>query len=341
MPKHRLIASSVAVAVAMVSALIWSAPPARAATTKFSIDCTQAVGFDITSSGTYLLRRAVSDCASATAAIRVSVSDVVVDLQDRAVDGNDAGSFGILTVAATTNVTIRNGTVSDFDDGIRLDGGASKVTGLTVRSSDDDGIQVAAGNKVTENTVSRNVFGINAGDGTTVSRNTVSGNGVEGIIAGSGSAVSRNRVSGNGNFGIVTGNGSTVSRNRVSGNSGFGISVGNGSTVSRNRVSGNGLTGIVTGSGSTVAENRATGNGNDGIRVVADSKVVGNKANGNLDDGIEITAPSETTKVKDNSANGNVDWGIDAGAGPVSGGKTNKAKDNGQAAQCRPAGVCI
>ncbi len=334
----------------------------RSAARPFVIDCTQAVGIEIGVPGTYLLRRGVANCGSGTAAIRVSASDVVLDLQGRAVDGDDLGAAGIFTFPFTTNVTIRNGTVSDFDTGVDVDGSESRVTGLAVRSSDFNGIDAAANNTISGNRVSGNGIGIVAADGSTISENTATGNDGKGISAGSNGPISKNNASGNTGTGISAGNGSAISGNRAigngqsgidaldgnnisknttTGNGGNGIGVHNNNTISGNTVIGNASVGIDTLDDNTISGNTSGGNASAGIGAAHANTVTSNRADGNNGSGIEIFIPDAGTTVSDNTASGNVQWGIDAGAGPVAGGATNKAKDNGQALQCEPAGVCV
>jgi len=145
----------------------------------------------ISTPGVYCLTGSLTSAQTTGNAITISANDVTLDLSGWTVDGQAAGTGttanGIYSTAA--NVTIRNGTVRGFFDGVRLDLGSN---GATVRAITTDlntrlGIYVAGhssliqGNQVlntggSTTAVHVNVDGINsAGEGTLVDNNLVSG----------------------------------------------------------------------------------------------------------------------------------------------------------------------
>jgi hypothetical protein len=83
-----------------------------------------------------------------------------------------------------------------------------------------------------------------------------------------------------------------------------------------------------------VSDNAVGGNRGDGILVdpgQTRTVIEKNRAFGNSDDGIDVDAP--LTILRTNTANGNGDLGIEAVAGVKDGGR-NKARNNGNPAQC-------
>ncbi len=204
-----------------------------------------------------------------------------------------------------------------------------------------DGLFCADNCVVTRNTaVGNDGTGIRAATSSRVTDNVSSGNTSHGIEIFQDSTVLRNRVRANGGNGIRGGfTGNTISLNTVGGSAFTGILAFDESTIVRNVSRGNGGAGIIVGDHSTVSRNVANGNTSDGIMAGGSNDILSNRAGGNGDDGIEITTPTTATTVSGNRVRGNVDWGIEGGAGPLSGGG-NLASDNGQTAQCQPAGLC-
>src|SRR5439155_9920098 len=86
--------------------------------------------------------------------------------------------------------------------------------------------------------------------------------------------------------------------------------------------------------------NIISANGADGIAVraisYAGSQIEGNSLLRNFDDGIDITYPG--VNVNDNRVWFNADLGIEAVPGTLGGG--NRAKHNGDPAQCVPDYLC-
>jgi Right handed beta helix region len=213
----------------------------------------------ITSPGSYVLG---NNLTSTDECLVIQADFVTIDLGGfliRRLLVRDAGDAHGITDrnVARRGITIRNGTIRNFTNGIHL-----------VLSSDILIERVS----LLDNTDS----GIDAGPGTVVRDCIVTGNGSQGILLRSEALVTGNLVARNGSEGILL----TLGRGNIIGNS----------------VHGNGATGIAaTGDGgSFVSNNSSTANGLFGIGVACPSVVLGNTAafnvlgNINLGDGCTV-----------------------------------------------------
>jgi parallel beta-helix repeat protein len=244
----------------------------------------------------------------------VGASGITVDLRDHTIDGDDDGGLGggagIRIQGPNGGVTVRNGTIAGFSEGIQIEQGstANRLTGLavvgnvrgislsnagrniversTVSDSDLDGIRVdgaaSVGNEVSRNVIVGNVFGISVSNGATdntVKRNEVR-DGTFGISVFAGAdrtTVSRNDVVGNSGVGVQVdsfADDAVLSRNSVTGN-GVGIGVGVDvfrTLLERNQVTGNSSTGVrIEGRSGQIERNNVVGNGSYGILLTASS----------------------------------------------------------------------
>lgn len=129
------------------------------------------------------------------------------------------------------NITVMNGTVRGFDDGVNINGSGALVE--NVRALDNASVGVRVGNDCT------------------VRNNIASGNGTEGIRVLLGCTVSGNTANNNKTSGICTGLGSNVFGNTVRGNTAFGLNLTPDTGYSQNVITGNTLgtvfNGVATG----------------------------------------------------------------------------------------------
>jgi parallel beta-helix repeat protein len=239
------------------------------------------------------------------------------------------------------DVTIRDGRVQNFGDGIHLEG-ASRNRILHVESfGSGDGIEIRGGS---DNEVRHSkAFGRNNGlfaVGTTdliVADSQATGSFGSGMVFSGlvGSRLVRNEVVNGGNSccttaGIALGasSGNVIEDNRVGGWNGGNINLASGAN---NKLLGNEVfDGFLPLAGPGTLDSEA-----DGIFVgafTANTIVRGNHAHDNDGDGIEVQAVQ--TRIADNTADANGDFGIDAVAGVTDGGG-NTASGNGNALQCR------
>jgi len=224
--------------------------------------------YTITQPGSYRLSGNLVVTAASTSAIDITASNVTLDLNGFAILGPNAlppcttGCAGISdNGSAPTAVTVRNGSLSGWTNGVDL----SSCTACSVQQ-----------------TILYNLCfsGITVANDAVVSGNVLSG------------YVSSSPCGPQHGAGITTGNNALIFGNNVQrfgpgghtedGGSAAGIQAGTNSTVSGNTSSGNVGNGINVGVNSTVVGNTASGNGYSGIYVVCPSNLVGNTAVGNF-----------------------------------------------------------
>jgi hypothetical protein len=305
----------------------------------------------------------------------VGADNITIDFNGHTIDGDetgvprDQGSNGI-EVGPYDGVTVRNGRITDFNDGVRLSSQAGVGTGAVVvvnsfarnarsvtsgggniiafnRGESGEDIHATGGTEVAYNVIPRIVVGgatrvehnqtghiFAEGDRTYIANNVVSGGEpvTERISARAGSrmVVEYNRVIG-GDIGIsINGSANIARRNLVLGARQVGIQV----WTDYNSVS----------SDNVLLNNTVSRGALDGIVVwhrICDefgcfepavrTLLRHNRTRYNAGDGIRVGAP-QTTLVR-NIARHNGDLGIEAVAGVTDGGE-NRAALNGNPAQC-------
>jgi hypothetical protein len=256
--------------------------------------------------------------------INIGAAGITLNLGGHTVDGT-GNSFGI-AVGRRAGVTVRNGTVRRFLDGVVLLGAYnSTLEDLTLTENTADGASLGSSASYT------------------VHRVTGFANGGSGIEIGdtAGSVVTHNESYGN-RGGIA---GSMASNSLFEDNSshdnrtwGMLLMTATGVRLADNRVADNGAEGILLSDdidGDEFVNNQVSGSGADGILLTGDN--IGsnlferNRSDGNGDDGIDLDGPGST--LTRNTANFNADLGIEAVPGVTNGGG-NKARGNGNPAQC-------
>jgi parallel beta-helix repeat protein len=239
------------------------------------------------------------------------------------------------------DVTIRDGQLGNFGDGIHLED-ASRNRILHMQSSGpSDGIEIHGGsdNELRHSDAfgrSNGLFAVGT-TGLIVADSSATGSFGGGMVFSGlvGSRLVRNQVVNGGNTccttaGIALGasSGNVIKDNRVGGWNGGNINLasGNGNKLLGNEV----FDGFIpiNGPGTLASEG-------DGIFVgafTANTIVRGNSAHDNDGDGIEVQGVG--TRIADNTADDNGDFGIDAVTGVTDGGG-NTASGNGNPLQCR------
>jgi len=150
----------------------------------------------------------------------VAADKITIDMQGHSLtsQGCPAGDTGIGQNASHDAITVKNGTIQGYTEGIAL-GTRASVLGVNVFNSGDIGIRLGAQGLVKSCELSGNFVGIDLGPRGQVQQNNVHNN-FHGIIArGDNDLVTMNTVTANID-GIILQNGdkSTVSYNTVSGN---------------------------------------------------------------------------------------------------------------------------
>jgi parallel beta-helix repeat protein len=256
----------------------------------------------------------------------VGSDNITVDLNGHTIDGvglgagvrNDGHSF----------VTVRNGTIQEFDQGVLLGPGTqlNVVEDLTAQANQVAGIELAgagSGNHVRDNTLTGNSIAVSLLDGSTgntVARNMITGGGNRGIIlvASSDNTLLTNTISGAGDGGIdlsQASNANRVESNVVTstGDAGISVSDSDGNQLLSNTTSENSDGGI-----SLSAANNGLVSGNDvrfnptGIELNGSSGnlVEANNASNTTGDGIELVGGSLDNDLLSNIANANGARGI-------------------------------
>ena len=295
---------------------------------------------------------------------------VTLDMAGHTVDGQGSG-HGVAVLlepfSQGSGVQVRDGTVREFGDGLRLEGARGTFARLVLADNESVGVRCLNGgfplfSTFTETEVLGNAVGVNV-DSCLVgmAMSSVHDNSQGGLFVGfSVFDVSNSAIYGNGGFGAVFSSAnSTFANNAVYGNSRSGLLfvvgnltarantfIGNGengldvefgttSTVEGNIVGHNAANGIrLDEDGTHVARtNTSTRNGADGILAEPGARfeLTGNTTSSNGDDGIDVDDPSGT--LTRNEAHRNVDLGIEAVPGVTDGGG-NRAKQNGNRLQC-------
>jgi parallel beta-helix repeat protein len=241
--------------------------------------------------------------------IIVGADNITLDLAGHRVFGTAPALDGVgIYLENRRNVTVRNGTVTDFDGGVVIRyGSANTVIGITARdnlgstnghatgAAFGDGIAIEAS---TQNRIINNST-INNGPFSGIGLYQQSDGDHPGFING---PATGNLIQGN----VVTGNIACRANNGTCDNDGVRIepNVGPGNMIVANTVNGNGLDGIsLFGgvSGQSVIRNDANGNGvtnglGDGIRVFGFANIVQeNTANNNASGGISVARRTGTS----------------------------------------------
>jgi len=252
----------------------------------------------------------------------VGADGITIDLKGFTLRGDRTAATRGVYDDDYDRVTIKNGILRNFDDGLRAvfaDG--IKVSNLIASGNDDDGIFVqGASTNIQSLTASGNGEGVRIlGDSAKIQSSSASGNGNHGIIViGDSAMIQSSTTTGNDFMGIfVSGGAATIQSSTASGNADDGIHVdGTLTNVKSSTATGNVLNGIeVQGNATTIQSSTASGNGSEGIYVNGDATVVkNNRATANgfhagvsdlFEVGINATGWSFTPPVGKNTAFGN------------------------------------
>ena len=237
--------------------------------------------------------------------IEVTVDNVTIDLAGYTMTGDGTGD-GIANIGARQGIAVRDGTITGFNSGVRLDiTSGAKVEWIRALDNDE--------------------FGIATGNHSIVTGNIANGNGFSGIFTAGSNTITGNIASNNGGDGIFADFRSTVTGNTARSNSGDGIQVESESTVAGNTSSDNDFIGLVARSRSTITGNTANDNGTDGISASGANTITGNTASKNADDGFALGFHNTVTG---NTAVDNDDDGISVQC--ASNIRGNMASDNNQ-----------
>jgi parallel beta-helix repeat protein len=248
---RRTLISTSALALSATSLVIGAGPAAAA-----HVTCGQTIVVSTT------LDSNVGPCAEG---ITIGANNVVLDLNGFTISGTPAAGEGPgILVPDRTGVTVKNGTVTQFDTGVSIEGGSgNRVTNMDLRANRGTG---------------------DYGEGVL-------------LFSTSGNTVSGNRITNNGPYGgisILIGTNNVVENNQIVGNN---MSSTNTSGIRLENI------GRTASNGNTIRGNLVQGSGLDGIQIFAggsDNRIAGNTVLNNNRDGITAFAGSSRNIIEDN-----------------------------------------
>jgi parallel beta-helix repeat protein len=275
----------------------------------------------------------------------VGAPNITIDLNGHRFDGTGgAGDNGIDNTGNHGNVTVRNGVLTGFSNGVQWgDGEGGEISGLTVLDSENHGFLISfpkrlaiVGNKI-RGSVNNGML-IGGMEQSLLKDNLVSDNVISGILINNFSkelTITGNRAVGNANYGFSFDRTSlsSIRRNTAVGNGAEGfrflsatdandvrsnVSTGNGlgfavfDQADENRFTGNVATGnvehgflIADTSDNVLTANRIVGNGGNGVHIDGASGTVLSRNQVNENGGHGIYSDVNTLQLDRNNANRN------------------------------------
>ena len=193
-------------------------------------EATGGGGTPITSCGQTLTTSAVltQNLNCTGSGVIVGASGITIDLKGFTLRANLATGYGIDDTGGFDNVTVKNGVLRNFSEGVLAWNGADKFSVLNV---------VASGNEF---------YGLDIrGDFIEIQSSIVSGNGNTGVnVVGDSASIKSLAASGNGVGIHLFGDSASIKSSTASGNDGYGITVlGNAASLKSNHIDGNGFAG--------------------------------------------------------------------------------------------------
>jgi parallel beta-helix repeat protein len=215
----------------------------------------------------------------------IGANNITLDLNGYTITGNGSTGSGVIRDAVIrNNITVKNGTVSGFQNGVIFNGiQGGLIENITATNNTNFGIYLSVSSAnitVRNNTVSNNMNGIQIFGGAnnnTIENNIATNNSVDGIHlegAGANNILSGNQSNFNGRgFWIFNSSGNTFANNTANNNtpnSGFEFSSSSNNTVTGNTANNNSGAGFsLTNSNSNNLANNIANNNNYGIRVTS------------------------------------------------------------------------
>jgi len=282
----------------------------------------------------------------------IGASGITLDLAGHTIDGTDAsGSTGVKNHGEHDGLTVTNGTIRHFGSSVSLrkqQGG--EVSRLV---TDHIGLTDSSDIRIERNLVGGGIGLLTESDRVLITRNDIAG----GVIAQGfppflsfggfpdDLVIDRNTI--HPVVALFQAPNASVTRNRVLGSPSNSIGAGifirgsqGSAVVERNEVSG-AMTGIALFATQVIlTRNLVFENASDGILVQSGPfpgrrhVIDRNRSERNGDDGIDVDVTSATVTISNNFASFNGDLGIEAVPTPVIDGGGNKARGNGNPAQC-------
>ncbi|MFB6281539.1 MAG: beta strand repeat-containing protein [Haloferacaceae archaeon] len=278
----------------------------------------------ITASGSYLLNASLTD-VSDPSCIEVETSDVILDGDDRTVDGTNAsGSVGINVSSGTatlTNVTVENATVTGWDEGVEYnDTSGGNVTDLNASENLGRGVNLSSVSGLTVEGVTavRNgdtgISGPYSADVTVRDANASDNAGTgDGVLLGARATVENVTAIDNGQEGIELDDNATIDGATVTDSGDRGIQIGKDGIVRNVTATGNDGDGVKHDDNGTVRNANLSNNNDDGLELDGPVTYVNVTANDNSRYGISGSTGDDNMTLREVTANDNANTGIEVG----------------------------
>lgn len=266
-------------------------PPAPAMKTLNQIDPgtpISALPYSITNAGFYYLTTNLTGSSG----IEIFTNNVTLDLRGFAVSGNTSGGTGISAASHTTNIVVRNGFITQWNEGL-LAGSSENCRFEHLR-------------------LSQNAFAFTAGNSVTASDCSAEENSQQGLSFGTGSIITHCIARYNGSDGISAGSEANVSDCVASYNTTDGIFIDRG--IVRDCLAvGNTNSGIVAFLNVLVLNNKCLNNKIAGITSTSgNNRIDGNDVNGNAY-GILLDASTANLVIRNSATENTTNYNIEAG----------------------------
>jgi hypothetical protein len=307
----------------------------------------------------------------------VGANNITIDLNGFTIGGDSkAGGVGVYLPDGSKKVTVTNGTITKFDDGVRVVGPGSRgnlfdglslvgnrlagarfndtstnqIVKSVMKSNHAGGVLVVSGNRslISKNEITDHPAVSVKGDANRVDRNQITNTRSSKIasairIVGDGNSVTRNSVVGGSNAVSVAGDKNLIDRNTLARGVKSGVAVrGNANQIQRNDIGSFGARGIWL----------LKSDAGEKDNVVQDNDIEKNKLDGVLSDsrttrlvnndastngGDGFDVNGDHSFLEGNDADHNRGWGVDASVTGIQG-SDNDVSKNGHS--CRPARLC-
>ncbi len=259
--------------------------------------------YNITTPGSYY----VTDNLTGAIGINISSSHVTIDLNGYALRGTTGNSSeGIEVTVATSNITIRNGSVTNWGkEGIKaVSASTSSFSQLQILSNGWDGIATGNNNLISFVVAGSNGFdGIDMGTSASLQYCTASNNLNDGIEADAGATLVQCTARDNAQVGIrATGSSSITACSAIDNNS-QGFSCGPGSLVKESIATNNTLSGFYLFTGAIASHNISRSNNGHGFEWLNDCTLESNNASLNALSGFYTTFTGGKLDLNQSSSN--------------------------------------
>jgi hypothetical protein len=192
-----------------------------------------ACGTTITASGSYKLANNLlvfegGDCL----VIQSGVTNVTIDLDGFTIECVCFGGDGIKVSDVVEGLTVRNGTIKGFTNGLNLFGNTMLIENMQLIRNTNHGLTAVESVRIKDSIFAGNGVGAEVGEGSVLNGNAFNFNTSSGLIAGEGSTIVNNSARRNGAAGLNVACPSNLLGNAATSNAGGNIvQVGSGCSI--------------------------------------------------------------------------------------------------------------